>query len=370
MPAPTKVSPLFVVVAVLALSIGIFMQVSGVKQPEPPLLNKAAILPTPKILNDAQFTDHNGQPFSLEQMRGKWSILFFAFTNCPDICPTTMQTLSAVKKKVAAAGHWNNYQVIMITVDPERDTTERLANYVPYFDSEFIGLSSDVATTTAFAKQLGILFVKRDQETTDDKNADFYQVDHSASIILINPQGQWGGVITAPHKTDEISEDLIKLAEYSAKLGLQTALTQERGVPSQQTNLELEQSSTQPAEIGTLSVERAWIRPAPPGASSMAAYFNLNNSSNEDVTIVSVESEQFDHAMIHDTSMDDGVAKMQHLDDLTIPANSNVELAPLGLHLMLMQAERPLNRGDSAKIVLNGSNGESYEFDIQVRKKP
>lgn len=368
MAEPTKVSPLFIVVAVLALSIGVFMQISGVKEPVLPTLSKTVILPKPKPLNDAQFTDHNGQPFSLEQMRGKWSILFFGFTNCPDICPTTMQTLSAVKKKVGAAGQWNNYQVIMVSVDPERDTTERLANYVPYFDSEFIGLSSSVDATTAFAKQLGILFVKRD-EADAANNAGFYQVDHSASIILINPEGQWAGAITAPHKVDEISEDLIQLAQYSAALG-----PQDNNQEAQAKSQEASQKSTQEASPAftddALTINGAWIRPAPPKVPSMAAYFELTNNSDRDITIVDVQSNAFAHAMIHGTSMNDGVASMHHLDELNLPANSKVVLAPLDLHVMLMQPERPLSKGESAEISLTGTDGKIYTFEVEVREQP
>ena len=96
----------------------------------------------------------------------------------------------------------------MVSVDPERDTQERLKNYVPYFDSEFIGLRGDLDTTTKFAKQMGILFIHQEPEN------EFYQVDHSASIILVNPAGEMAGVITAPHKANEITNDLIALADH------------------------------------------------------------------------------------------------------------------------------------------------------------
>ena len=196
------------IAAVIAISLGIYTQQSQQSEDKLPSLNKAVILPNSKALNHIDFTDHNGAAFGIDRLKGYWNILFFGFTNCPDICPTTMRTLSQVKQTLEQENKWGNYRVIMVSVDPERDTQERLKNYVPYFDEDFIGLRSDVETTTKFAKQLGILFVKQKSEDG------FYQVDHGASIVLVNPQGEMAGVITAPHQQDLISNDLALLADY------------------------------------------------------------------------------------------------------------------------------------------------------------
>jgi len=397
----TKVSPLFIAIAIIAISIGVFTQISSDKTAAMPELAKAIILPKPKAINDTEFIDHHGKPYSLEQMRGKWSILFFGFTNCPDICPTTMQTLSAVKAKVSEAGWWDNYQVIMVTVDPERDSTERLAKYVPYFDSEFIGLSSDVETTTAFAKQLGILFVKRDIEpsansekpsandiessadnekpSANNENNDFYQVDHSASIILINPDGQWAGVITAPHKTNEISQDLIKLAQYSEQVAplkgqksMQATTDNVRHKVSEQALSEKhsdEKNNESNTSSPVLTFSDVWVRAAPPNAPSMAAYVNLINDSNKDITLTDVQSDAFAMAMIHDTRVNDGVASMHHIEELTVPANSRVTLQPLGKHMMLMNPKIELNIGDEIVLVLTDSNGQRYSVNAKVQKQ-
>ena len=139
---------LFILIAIVAIGSGLLVQLSKSPPTALPEFKKAILLPTTKSLGEVNFTDHNGLAFTHERLLDKWSILFFAFTNCPDICPTTMQTLSQVKTIVSTANAWDNYQVIMITVDPERDNTERLKNYVPYFDPEFIGLTASEAYTT------------------------------------------------------------------------------------------------------------------------------------------------------------------------------------------------------------------------------
>ena len=181
---------LFILVAIVAIGSGLIVQSSKSPPAGLPEFKKAILLPSPKPLIDADFIDHNGNEFGVEQFKGKWSILFFGFTNCPDVCPTTMQTLKQVKAKVKQAGMWHNYRVVMVSVDPERDTTERLANYVPYFDPEFVGISGSVEATTSFAKNVGILFFKGDKAANGG-----YDVDHGAALILVNPEGEYAGVI-------------------------------------------------------------------------------------------------------------------------------------------------------------------------------
>ena len=121
---------LFIAIAILAVVIGLFVQTGTNKPKALPEFSKTIILPNAKKINHTEFTDHNGNAFGKTQFTGKWSIVFFGFSNCPDICPTTLQTLKQVKAQLQAESVWSNYQVIMISVDPETDTTERLANYL------------------------------------------------------------------------------------------------------------------------------------------------------------------------------------------------------------------------------------------------
>ena len=341
--------PLFIIVAIAAIAIGIFVQ-SGSKAPSAPIdLVKGILLPNTKPLGDVAFTDHNGQAFGTKELLGKWSVLFFGFTNCPDICPTTMHTMKQVKEKVSEAGQWHNFQIVMVSVDPERDSSERLKDYVPYFDPEFIGLSASVEHTSEFAKNLGILFIK--DEPAEDGN---YDVDHGAALILINPQGQYSGLFSGPHKVDEISQDLITLAKsgYQASEGLAGDAT-----TAAPTNKKVR-----------LTFSNAWIRPAPPGVSSMSAYFNLRNDTEQEIIIVDAQSQAFNMTMIHETVIEDDVASMNHLENLIIPAGGSITLAPLGKHMMLVGPKEPLNEGDSATITLIDKNGQEYSVAIEVKQ--
>ena len=351
---------LFIGIAVIAILIGFYVQTGGKKPKEFPEFVKTIILPNAKEVSYPNFTDHTGKPFTKENFLGKWSIVFFGFTNCPDICPTTMQTLKQVKQNLQASSNWGNYQTIMVTVDPETDTSKRLSNYVTYFDPEFIGLTTDKETTAEFGKQLGILFIKRQVDGSDN-----YEVDHSASIILINPQGQWAGVIGAPHKADTISADLEKLAKFTGSIEkvVENKPVQPSAAPSNNTETDTNNSSA-------LTVNNAWIRPAPPNVTSMAGYFDIQNNSDKAIKIIDSSSPAFDLTMIHNTVIEDGIAKMVHLDGLTIPANSKVSLAPSGKHVMLMRPESPLKQGDSITLTLIDEDDKEYQYEIFVRPQP
>ncbi|MBL4672374.1 MAG: SCO family protein, partial [Arenicella sp.] len=221
-----------------------------------------------------------------------------------------MQTLKQVKADINQAGVWHNYQVIMVSVDPERDTTERLAAYVPYFDPEFIGISGPLESTKSFAKNVGILFFKG----KDTANSG-YDVDHGASIILVNPEGQYAGVITAPHIQSTISQDLIALADYAGvEPTVESTRAKEAFVNSSTiTGATTDTVSTAANDAQELVIENAWIRPAPPGAQSMAVYFDLQNNSDQDIDIVESNSSAFSTATIHNTITKDGVTSMNHL---------------------------------------------------------
>lgn len=353
---------IFILIAIVAIGSGLLVQ--NAKQPpiKSPEFKSTILLPTQKDLGDVNFVDHNGQAFGVAQLKGKWSALFFGFTNCPDVCPTTMQMLKQVKQDLRKADVWHNYQVLMVSVDPARDTTERLKSYVPFFDPEFIGLSASVEHTTAFAKNLGVLFFISKQFDNGG-----YDVDHSAAIILINPEGKYAGVMTAPHTQSNISADLIKLAEYAGT-----------GKPDNANSARQVINSPSPDSIKTpnapstniLSLDNAWIRPAPPQAPSMAGYFDFVNNTVDDIVIVGSSSKQFDSTMIHDTVIDDGIVSMEHLDELVIPAMGRVSLTPSAKHLMLMGANTSLNEGDRVDLSFEAQDGSQYHFKVDVKHMP
>jgi protein SCO1/2 len=142
-----------------------------------------------------ELTDHTGKPRRLEDFRGKAVVLFFGFTHCPDVCPTTLADISHAVKTLGPDAE--RVQVLMVSVDPERDTPDALARYVTAFDQRFLGLRGDLPATQKVAKEFKIYFEKRKQGTS-------YTVDHSAQSYVIDPQGRLRLLV----RHDRIAQDL------------------------------------------------------------------------------------------------------------------------------------------------------------------
>ena len=105
-------------------------------------VNGAIVLDKPRIFSDFELVDHRGETFNIARMEDVWTMVFFGFTNCPDICPTTLATLNDTYSKMKDSEK-EKLQIVMISLDPERDTVEKLAEYVPYFNEEFIGVTGN-----------------------------------------------------------------------------------------------------------------------------------------------------------------------------------------------------------------------------------
>jgi protein SCO1/2 len=138
-----------------------------------------------KILTDFSFDVTGSEYFTNQDLQGKWTLFFIGYTFCPDICPTTLAHLDSVYPKLTAQPY-NDIQIVFVSVDPNRDKAEKLAEYVHYFNSEFIGVTSTHKELWPFVQNLGLIYSIVDQGVADP----YYLVDHSASIVLINPAGE------------------------------------------------------------------------------------------------------------------------------------------------------------------------------------
>jgi protein SCO1/2 len=151
----------------------------------------AVLLQIPRKFSEFELTDHRGQPFGSEDLTGKWSLLFFGFTHCPDICPTTMAAAAKMYKGLEPEEK-EQLQIILVSLDPERDTTEKLLQYVPYFNPDFIGATGNQYVLLKLATELNVAFSKVALEGDD------YTIDHGANMILVNPYGHYHGFFKPP----------------------------------------------------------------------------------------------------------------------------------------------------------------------------
>ncbi len=156
-----------------------------------------------------ELNDHNGQRRTLDDFKGKVVVLFFGFTHCPDICPTTLADLAALLKKLGPDAA--RVQVLFVTVDPERDTPAVLANYVPAFDASFLGLSGDAAATQRVAREFRIVYEKRPGGAPGA-----YTVDHSSQLYVLDAQGRLRLLARHDRIAQDLAEDLRALLKEQA----------------------------------------------------------------------------------------------------------------------------------------------------------
>jgi protein SCO1/2 len=153
--------------------------------------NGLYLMDPPREIGDFALTDHRGAAFTPASLENQWTLVFFGFTNCPDVCPTTMAFLDRFVAELEGT-EAEDTAVVMISVDPARDTVEQLASYVPYFNPEFTGVTGEFLDLFRLATNLNPPFRKVPGQGED------YQVDHSANVVLINPRGDYHGFFKAP----------------------------------------------------------------------------------------------------------------------------------------------------------------------------
>mgnify|MGYP001045175568 CR=1 FL=1 len=195
------------VFAGMLLSRALFQPTASAVHGEGPAnaLEAGTVLDPPKPLPSFQLIDHTGNPFTNEHLQGRWTFVFFGFTNCPDVCPMTLHTLAQVEQSLADLPESERPRVTLISVDPARDTPEQLAKYVAYFNPSFVGVTGEEGALNEFTREVGVPVVI----TSTGDGA--YTVDHSAAIFLINPQGEIRALFSPPHTPQAIAADYRQL---------------------------------------------------------------------------------------------------------------------------------------------------------------
>ncbi len=175
----------------------------------------ATVLPEPLEIPEFNLQDHTGQVFVRDNFKGKWTLIFFGYTHCPDVCPMTLSVLDTTYKNLQQSGEDTMPQVVFVSVDPERDSKDVLAEYVTYFNPEFLGVSGEMDQLQALIKSLGIFFSAEIENSAEATNS--YQVNHSVSILLIDPGARLRALISPPHNAKEIAENFTKISRVFAE---------------------------------------------------------------------------------------------------------------------------------------------------------
>ena len=202
---PLKFSIMIITVALAAMLAGVWLAGIYRQHDSRAMLlpdRVMTLFPDPKPLTAFALTDDKHRAFDLASLKGKWSFLFFGFTHCPDVCPTTLAVLARARGNIAkhTVGA-EDVQFVFISVDPNRDTASKLRQYVDYFDATFVGVTGDDAQIGNLAGQLGATY-----QVAITPGMESYPVYHSAAVFLVDPQARYHAVFTPPHDAEAISK--------------------------------------------------------------------------------------------------------------------------------------------------------------------
>lgn len=204
--------PLVWALILATAGVALYFIGSPLNTPTPPQLSQHVTqLPQPRPLRPFELTDHRANPFRLENFKGHWSFVFLGYTHCPDVCPTAMLDLKRTVKAIAANAPGTKLpQVVFVSIDPGRDTPEQLSRFVPYFNPDFIGVTGSQDQIDNLSAQLSAVAMRVD----DPEHPDNYLMDHSAAILLINPEARLQAIFTPPHEPLIMARDYLEMARY------------------------------------------------------------------------------------------------------------------------------------------------------------
>jgi protein SCO1/2 len=189
------------VAAILALATGYWVADHLFVRPAPLSGLHATVFSNPRDIQPFTLADHTGKVFDNRSLLGHWSFVFFGYTHCPDVCPTTLSVLSSVARKVG--NHADDVQFVFITIDPGRDSPEMLGQFLSRFDRGIIGVTGTSEAIGTLAHQVGITFAR----VADNSGAGNYTMDHSASVLLFDPAGRFHAVFTPPLDATDMARD-------------------------------------------------------------------------------------------------------------------------------------------------------------------
>jgi len=206
-PRSTSSIPIWLFVAgAVAVALGMWLGQRIFTVPTTPKLENAVLYPAPRAIPDFHLTQANGQPLTLADWRGRWTVVYFGYTSCPDVCPTTLATFKQVWKDLATRGLTTKVKFDFISVDPQRDTPDVLHKYVSYFDPDFVAATGADEQLTPLTRALGLMYARN----TDANGA--ISVEHSGAAVIVDPQGREAGIFRPPFAAKAIADDLATLS--------------------------------------------------------------------------------------------------------------------------------------------------------------
>ena len=200
-----------VLVAALAAGLGLWAAQAWFGGGRPaPALQAVKLFDAPRELPPFSLQQSDGTPLVPGELQGHWTVVFLGFTHCPDVCPTTLAQLAQAQKRWASLPESTRPRVLFVSVDPERDSPDRIGEYAHAFHRDTLAATADVPALERFARSLSLVFMKA--PLPEGAPADQYTVDHSAALAVLDPKARMAGLVTPPLDADAIAADLLALS--------------------------------------------------------------------------------------------------------------------------------------------------------------
>ncbi len=199
--------PWIIVLFDVATALGLWLG-QRYRQTEPaPVFQSLLAYPEPRALSPFDLPASDGSRLTAERLRGHYSLLFFGFTHCPDVCPAGLTAYRQIEQLLATTDNAPVVNLVFVSVDPDRDQPQQLGDYVRYFSPSIIAATGPDSALLPFTRELGVIYARQDPVDGD------YSVDHSAQFVLLNPAVQMIGIFRAPPDPAAIAADLARLPE-------------------------------------------------------------------------------------------------------------------------------------------------------------
>ena len=203
---------LLLLVACLAGGLGLWasQRFHDPAAPALPVVKAVTLLPNPRVLPAFSLQQSDGSPLTVDDLKGHWTVVFLGFTHCPDICPTTLAQLAAAQKQWGALPAATRPRVLFLSTDPERDSPKATGDYAHAFHADTLAATAPIPQLEAFARSLSLVFMKSPGASG---KPDDYTIDHSAALVVLDPQARMAGVIQPPFDVHAIAADLLALTK-------------------------------------------------------------------------------------------------------------------------------------------------------------
>lgn len=205
---------LIIIIVALAAGLGLIAAqkiISAPAAPGEPQTQAITLFPQPRELPDFTLQQTDGTQLLPGELHGHWTIVFIGFTFCPDVCPMTLAELAQAQRQWEDIPDAVRPRVLFVSVDPERDTPERIGDYLSAFHRDTLGATADLSTLERFTRSLSLVFMK--VPPAEGLAEDLYSIDHSSAMAILDPQARMAGVLQGPLDPAAIAADLRMLTE-------------------------------------------------------------------------------------------------------------------------------------------------------------